>query len=243
MSFRNLDDDPLADVGPKPSAEAETLRCPSCGAPVEFEARTCRHCQAELATVRCPTCFALERAGRPHCSHCAGSLELEGLEGATSAACPRCTSVPLAAVRVGEHRVAECMRCTGLFVEHPVLERITRRTEQSAGLRLRPIGVAPTEPETTTYLPCPYCRKTMGRRGFADRSGVIIDYCNEHGVWFDADELARVLEFIDAGGLAQKEERERRAAAMKRFAPGRVEVGDLPSYDMVASFLSSLLRP
>lgn len=243
MSFRNLDDDPLTGLAPEPPAEAETLRCPACGAPVGFEARSCRHCQAELATVRCPSCFALERAGRKHCSHCAAILELEGLEGAVSASCPRCSDTPLAAVRVGDHRVAECMRCTGLFVEHPVLERITRRTEASAGLRMRPIGVAPAAPEKAAYLPCAYCKKTMSRRGFADRSGIVIDYCNEHGVWFDQDELARVLEFIDAGGLLQKEERERRAAAMKRFAPGRVEVGDLPSYDMVASFLSSLLRP
>lgn len=243
MATRNLDDDPFADASPAPSHEAETLNCPGCGAPVAFESRTCRHCQAELATVRCPSCFALERTGRKHCSHCAELLGLEGFEGPYGAKCPRCVDPDLVAVQVGGHRVGECMRCTGLFVEHAVLEEITRRTEQTAGLRLRPLPATPSEPEKTAYLSCPTCRAHMHRRGFADHAGVIIDYCKEHGVWFDRDELARVLEFVDAGGLQRNEEKERRAAAMKRVMPSRkIDTSQLQSYDMVASFLRSLLR-
>lgn len=245
MATRNLDDDPFADLGPAPpKQEAETLVCPACGAPVAFEARTCRHCQAELATVRCASCFALERTGRKHCSHCSALLGLEGIEGSYGTKCPRCVDPELVAVQVGGHRVGECMRCTGLFVEHPVLEHITRRTEETRGLRLRPIAQAPSEPEQTTYLACPACGTHMNRRGFADHSGVIIDYCNEHGVWFDRDELARVLEFVDAGGLSRIEERDRRAAAVKRMARDRrIDPSQLESYDMVGSFLRSLLRP
>lgn len=242
--MRDLDDDPFVGLDTKaPSAEAETLTCPGCGAPVQFEARTCRHCQAELATVRCPSCFALERTGRKHCSHCATLLGLEGFEGPYGAQCPRCAGSELVAVVVGDHRVGECMRCMGLFVEHAVLEHITRRTEENAGLRLRPVATAPSEPEKTTYLKCPRCSTHMGRRGFADRSGVIIDYCTDHGVWFDRDELARVLEFVDAGGLMRNEERDRRAALVaKRAKDSRIDPSQLESYDMVASFLRSMLR-
>jgi Zn-finger nucleic acid-binding protein len=245
MATHMLDDDPFADLTEKaPATEAEMLHCPGCGAPVAFEARTCRHCQAELATVRCSSCFALERTGRKHCSHCAALLGLEGLEGPFGAKCPRCVDLDLVAVQVGGNRVGECMRCTGLFVEHAVLEHITRRTEETAGLRLRPLPAPSTEPEKTAYLPCPKCRTHMNRRGFADHSGVIIDYCNEHGVWFDRDELARVLEFVDAGGLLRNAERDRRAVAMQRMARNRsIDPKDLESYDMVASFLASLLRP
>ena len=245
MSMRNLDDDPFEALAPAAkSPEAETLVCPSCGAPVEFEARTCRHCQAELATVRCPSCFALERTGRKHCSHCASLLSLEGFEGPYGSKCPRCLGPDLVAVMVGDHRVGECMRCTGLFVEHAVLEHITRRTEEHAGLRLRPLSPPPSAPEKTAYLSCPKCRTHMARRGFADHSGVVIDYCAEHGVWFDRDELARVLEFVDAGGLLRNAERDRRAAMLRRTARDRrIDPSELESYDMVASFLRSLLRP
>lgn len=244
MSVQNLDDDPFEGLDAKATAtEAETLVCPSCGAPAGFESRTCRHCQAELATVRCPACFALERTGRKHCSHCSALLGLEGLEGPFGAKCPRCTETDLVAVMVGEHRVGECMRCTGLFVEHAVLEHITRRTQEQAGLRLRPTAPLPTEPEKAAYLSCPKCAEHMTRRGFADHAGVILDYCTDHGVWFDQDELARVLEFVDAGGLTRNAERDRRAATMRRMARDRrIDPSELESYDMVASFLRSMFR-
>jgi Zn-finger nucleic acid-binding protein len=242
VSTRDLDD-PLADLDGAVAREAEMLTCPGCGAPVAFEARTCRHCQSELATVRCSSCFALERTGRKHCSHCGELLGLEGIEGPFGAKCPRCVDPELVAVMVGGHRVGECMRCTGLFVEHAVLEHITKRTEAQAGLRLRPMQPAPTEPEKTAYLACPTCGEHMTRRGFADHAGVIIDYCTEHGVWFDADELARVLEFVDAGGLHRNAERDRRAATMRRMARDRrIDPNELESYDMVASFFRSLFR-
>jgi Zn-finger nucleic acid-binding protein len=240
MSSRDLDDELLSKT---PSHEAETLNCPSCGAPVLFGARLCRHCQAELATVRCAECFALERVGSKHCSKCSALLGLEGFEGPFGAKCPRCGDAELVAVQVGEHRVGECMRCTGLFVEHVVLEHITRQSEAHAGLRLRPLDPAPSVSETTKYLLCPRCATHMNRRGFADRSGVIVDICVEHGVWFDRDELARVIEFIEAGGLQQAAERERRSVELRRLQQGRrsIDPSTLQSYDMVGSFLRSLL--
>ena len=241
MTTRDLDD-PLS-LDADPSREAETLLCPSCGAPALFGARLCRHCQAELATVRCPSCFALERTGGKACSKCSALLGLEGFEGPFGARCPRCVEPELVAVQIGEHRVGECMRCTGLFVEHAVLEHITRRTEEHGGLRLRPLTVAPSEPETTKYLLCPKCGAHMNRRGFGERSGVIVDICSLHGVWFDRDELARVVEFVEAGGLQRVAEHERRSAEFARVTQSRrsIDPSKLESYDMVGSFLRSLL--
>ena len=40
------------------------------------------------------------------------------------------------------------------------------------------------------------------------RSGVVLDVCKEHGLWFDLDELRRVLAFISAGGLDRARELE-----------------------------------
>jgi len=45
------------------------------------------------------------------------------------------------------------------------------------------------------------CKQIMNRANFARCSGVIIDVCKQHGIWFDRDELSRIIEFIKEGGL------------------------------------------
>ena len=61
------------------------------------------------------------------------------------------------------------------------------------------------------YLPCPECGQLMNRKNFANTSGVIIDTCRAHGVWFDRDELGRIVQFVMRGGLetARRQELER----------------------------------
>jgi hypothetical protein len=43
----------------------------------------------------------------------------------------------------------------------------------------------------------------MPRKNWGQRSGVIVDVCSAHGIWFDADELAGVLRWVRDGGLEQ----------------------------------------
>jgi Zn-finger nucleic acid-binding protein len=51
------------------------------------------------------------------------------------------------------------------------------------------------------YVRCPVCRTLMNRRNFARISGVIIDSCRGHGIWFDAGELEKIMDFIAHRGL------------------------------------------
>jgi hypothetical protein len=48
----------------------------------------------------------------------------------------------------------------------------------------------------------------MNRVNFAHRSGIILEICKAHGVWFDHDQLRHVVEFIRAGGLEAAHERD-----------------------------------
>jgi len=41
----------------------------------------------------------------------------------------------------------------------------------------------------------------MNRKNFAVISGVIIDLCKDHGIWFDYGELEIIMNFIARGGL------------------------------------------
>jgi hypothetical protein len=43
----------------------------------------------------------------------------------------------------------------------------------------------------------------MNRRQYARGSGIIIDVCRKQGMWFDAEELAAVLDWISRGGLSK----------------------------------------
>jgi len=48
----------------------------------------------------------------------------------------------------------------------------------------------------------------MNRVNFAHCSHVVVDVCNQHGTWFDKDELRRIVEFIRSGGLEQARSRQ-----------------------------------
>ena len=62
----------------------------------------------------------------------------------------------------------------------------------------------------------------MHRMNYGRRSGVIVDTCREHGVWFDAQELDAILRWIQKGGedrAQQQLKEEARAAAVRdRFS-------------------------
>jgi Zn-finger nucleic acid-binding protein len=49
----------------------------------------------------------------------------------------------------------------------------------------------------------------MNRQNFARISGVVLDVCKDHGVWFNHGELTRIVEFIRGGGLGRARELEK----------------------------------
>jgi Zn-finger nucleic acid-binding protein len=65
------------------------------------------------------------------------------------------------------------------------------------------------EPGKVSYVPCPECSNLMNRVNFARCSGVVVDICKGHGTWFDRDELSRIVEFIQSGGLQTSRKKEK----------------------------------
>jgi Zn-finger nucleic acid-binding protein len=59
----------------------------------------------------------------------------------------------------------------------------------------------------------------MNRNNFGKTSGIVVDVCPRHGVWFDPGELPRILAFVQAGGLEQARKRaEQERSARERDA-------------------------
>ena len=45
-------------------------------------------------------------------------------------------------------------------------------------------------------MKCPECEDLMYRRNFASNSGIIVDECSKHGIWFDKHELSVAIEHM-----------------------------------------------
>jgi Zn-finger nucleic acid-binding protein len=149
--------------------------------------------------------------GAKFCSHCGARAERKELDGAPSQRCPRCRVDMIAAV-IGGTSLRECPHCEGIWAEAASLQQICADKEKQSAV----LGMANPMPDSADgtleknirYVPCPVCSKLMNRVNFAHCSHVVVDVCNQHGTWFDKDELRRIVEFIRAGGLEAARARE-----------------------------------
>lgn len=183
---------------------AATLHCPSCGAPADPDARACVYCHARLATVACSRCFATAFAGMKHCPACGSFLaRATGPEEETpERACPRCQGT-LEPIRLGTHKLRECVECGGVWIDNRTFLAICHDRDAIANeVRERTWpGASDDSVVRVGYVRCPECEVLMNRVNFARVSGVVVDVCREHGTWFGAGELRRVVEFVERGGI------------------------------------------
>lgn len=191
--------------------EAAVVRCSSCGATREQDASRCAHCGADftvheqdLYTV-CPNCLARVSDRARYCHHCAALLIADAVAGdLTTLSCPVCGpdwQLTSRAVRETPMHVMECQKCGGFWIGLETFDQLLdreARQPQSAGPG-RPSSFEP--PPRSPYRPCAVCGQLMVRRNFGRTSGVIVDMCGAHGIWFDAEELARVFRWIRSGNL------------------------------------------
>jgi hypothetical protein len=55
----------------------------------------------------------------------------------------------------------------------------------------------------------------MPRQSVGEQSGVVIDWCRDHGLWFDRDELPRTLAWVRRGGAVEINKKRAAKAAEK----------------------------
>lgn len=211
IRFGSLEEPPATDTYRKGEVELDSglvLHCPSCGAAVTRGSETCDYCAANLdfslkgKTVNCPHCLSRTPSEGSFCIRCAHNIKGLVKEGKVleERLCPRC-GIPMVGKDIGEFSVAQCGRCNGIFVPHDTFEAMQEKRD-SAIAPVREMARTVVEPEAQVrYVRCPICRSMMNRSNFARISGVIIDSCRGHGVWFDANELEKVMDFISRGGL------------------------------------------
>ena len=182
---------------------AATLNCPSCGASLHPDATSCPYCNTRLATIACPSCFGLAFLGSRFCPHCGHPLSPVSTFTPTTFPCPRCR-IPLQNFELGLERIKlrDCPQCCGIWVDTPSFQQICADREDQAAIlgAPTPVPLDNASPKRSN-VPCPQCANQMTLIQFSRRSGIVIDICRAHGVWFDRDELRHIIEFIRSGGL------------------------------------------
>lgn len=194
--------------------QIEALNCPNCGAGVLSDSVQCKFCRSRLKTMACPECLGLMFQGSEHCPKCgAKAVAAQVVSEDKLGDCPRC-KVKLSLLRIGDIVLRECQRCEGVWADSNTFEEVCSDRESHAavmhwwkGWKEKPPGGQ--EKNAIQYVPCPDCRQLMNRNNFARSSGVILDICKQHGAWFDAEELPKIIEFIHAGGLDRARQKEK----------------------------------
>ena len=203
-------------VEPPRPHEASVVRCSACGAPRASDEQACGFCgsaftlhEKDMHTI-CPSCATRISNRARFCHSCAAPIAPQTIAGdETSLRCPACRHAPALRSRpLDEHRVSilECHACAGIWIgpdvfqllEEKALDRevgwnTLRKSENTEG------EFELNRPGAALYRRCPTCGELMNRTNYSRRSGVIIDICPGHGIWFDHGELARIVRWIRDG--------------------------------------------
>lgn len=205
--------------------DSPVIRCSSCAAPRAGMSQSCGHCGADftlherdLHTV-CPSCMTRVSDHARYCHSCGGLLTADETIGeATTHHCPSCLDEPFLHSRsLGERQlsVLECDACAGLWLDAEIFKHLARQAQdvrvpsvaRGAQLSNRPQPDPP--PQRSGYCPCPMCGQFMNRRNYGFRrgrggSGIVIEYCKSHGIWFNCGELAAILTWLRTDGTVDE---------------------------------------
>jgi len=200
--------------------KVEALNCPNCGAAVSSDAAQCGFCTSRLKTMACPACLGLMFLGSRHCPRCgAQAVQTEIKDDDNLGDCPRC-KIKLNRLQIDRINLRVCRRCEGWWADVETFENVCAERESQAAvlnfIRAEQIHVENKNPVKVSYVPCPDCKQLMNRSNFARSSGVIIDLCKQHGVWFDREELPKIIEFVRRGGLDHARQKEKLQIADER---------------------------
>lgn len=171
----------------------------------------CEFCRSRLKTVGCPGCLGLMFLGATFCTNCgAKATAAVVIEEKDAGNCPRC-KIPLQLLEIDTVSIRECNKCGGFWSNVATFEELCANSEKQSSVLGFIAGDAHpnAHPQAISYVPCPDCSQLMNRSNFARSSGIIIDTCRDHGIWFDADELPKIISFIRGGGMDRKREKER----------------------------------
>ncbi len=137
-----------------------------------------------------------------HCAQCGSGLNTPARRvhsnGHLPMPCPRCR-IDLSVVLLDEFAVDGCAQCSGLFLNQRTMVQLLKNRH-----RLQPIAAALDttggKANTHAVAGCPECEQPMYQRRHHRKSRVVVDVCDNHGIWLDGSELSEILQSKGKGG-------------------------------------------
>ena len=203
----------LVEVPEARARDAAVIRCSSCGGPREKGSAACTHCGADftlherdLHTI-CPHCATRISDRAKFCHSCGRAIAPQQHAGAAAAErCPACDGERRLFARSldsEEVTLLECDRCAGIWVGREIFELLERRA-RSEMVSWGTSAAPEKQPhEGRFYRRCVTCDKLMHRENYRRKSGIVVDVCRDHGLWFDHGELEQILTWVRSGGPEQ----------------------------------------
>ena len=110
--------------------------------------------------------------------------------------CPHCTDEVLISLEYDRVEVDYCTSCKGVWLDAGELELLIGDAEATG--KFLSIGSPADVPKGEKHRKCPECRKRMTKEATDTDPAVVFDHCPiGDGLWFDAGELATVLDHAE----------------------------------------------
>ena len=118
--------------------------------------------------------------------------------------CP-CCKINLETLKTSTVVLEYCKECDGVLITEEEFEKlIAYKIDPLSTFNpyyLRFIQDHPRDNrKKPQFHPCPICQESMAVVNYKKKSGVIIDICEEHGIWLDGGELRQIVEWYAVGG-------------------------------------------
>jgi len=98
-----------------------------------------------------------------------------------------------------------CSKCDGVLIEEEEFEKLIEYkinpNNQINPHYLRFIQDHPRDKrKKSQFQNCPVCHELMSVINYKKSSGVLLDICEEHGIWLDGGELRQIIDWYGVGG-------------------------------------------
>ena len=179
-------------------------KCGHCGAPLDNpEQDICSYCSTALSQglegdkALCSQCLTSNPAKAKFCLECGDSLSGSApLLAESDLTCPSCKTNQLDEQNHGAMHSFYCKKCHGRWIPLQTIVNLEKSfKKRREDIQQRATYIAEFKEDKSPYSRCPECDNMMQRFNFKKSSGIILDRCHSHGMWFDEGELELLQTF------------------------------------------------